>query len=289
MRFGCCVALASFVPPTSGAGSSDGNGRYESQVSAVAGALRALESAGCDFAEFGVGMVGPELPEESFALFQKALESSSLRAECFNSFIAPDVQLTGPERDWKRVERYVGAAVERVAALKGEVIVFGSGAARNVPEGFSRASAEDQLAEFLEMCAETASGVNMKIAIEPLNRRESNILNTAREARAMAERVDRPEIGVLVDFYHLMEEREPFEEIEECGERLLHAHAADTGRLYPGSGRYDYPRFYEALHEAGYDRRVSVECNWRDFAAEAAEAVPFLRRSYEESRFRLIG
>ena len=286
MRFGCCVALASFVPPTSGAGSIQAGSRYEAQTAAVPAALRALEEAGCDFAEFGVGMVGPELPEESFNLFRSALDGASIKAECFNSFIAPHVKLTGRDRDWSRIEQYVAVAAERVSAVGGGVIVFGSGGARNVPDGFPREEAEAQLEEFLHMCADKAGAAGIQIAIEPLNRRESNILNTVEEADAMAKRVNRPEIAVLADFYHLMEEREPFEAIENCGSRLIHVHVADTGRLYPGSGRYDYPRFYEALYEADYDRRISVECNWNDFSAEAKLAAAFLRESYADAMER---
>lgn len=287
MRFGCCVALASFVPPTSGAGSIKAGSRYETQTAAVPAALRALEDAGCDFAEFGVGMVAPELPEESFNLFRSALDGASIKAECFNSFIAPHVKLTGESRDWNRIEQYVAVAAERVAAVGGAVIVFGSGAARNAPDGFPREEAEAQLEQFLHMCADKAEAAGIQIAIEPLNRRESNILNTVEEAHEMAKRVNRPEIAVLADFYHLMEEREPFEAVENCGSRLIHVHVADTGRLYPGSGRYDYPRFYEALHEANYDARISVECNWNDFAAETKPAVAFLRESYADAMERL--
>ena len=287
MRFGCCVALASFVPPSSGAGSIKAGNRFEAQTAAVPAALRSMEEAGCDFAEFGVGMVGPELPEESFNLFRSALEESPLKAECFNSFIAPHVKLTGPNRDWERIERYVGAAAQRVAAVGGEVIVFGSGGARNVPDGFPRQEAQAQLDEFLHMCADKAAENGIRIAIEPLNRRESNILNSVEEAHETAERVNRPEIAVLTDFYHLMEESEPFEAIENCGNRLIHVHVADTGRLYPGSGRYDYPRFYEALYEANYDARVSVECNWIDFTAETAPAMSFLRESFADAMARL--
>lgn len=283
MRFGCCVALASFVPPTSGAGSIKAGSRYEAQTAAVPAALRAMEEAGCDFAEFGVGMVGPELPEESFNLFRSALDGAALKAECFNSFIAPHVKLTGENRDWNRIEQYVATAAERVAAVGGETIVFGSGGARNIPDRFPREEAEAQLEEFLHMCADKAGAAGIQIAIEPLNRRESNILNSVEEADEMAKRVNRPEIAVLADFYHLMEEREPFEAIENCGNRLIHVHVADTGRLYPGSGRYDYPRFYEALYEAGYDRRISVECNWNDFAAETKPAIAFLRESHADA------
>ncbi|MCJ7831372.1 MAG: sugar phosphate isomerase/epimerase, partial [Dehalococcoidia bacterium] len=98
-------------------------------------------------------------------------------------------------------------------------------------------------------------------------------------AVALAERVNRPEIGVLADFYHLEVEKEPFEHITQAGRHVIHVHVADTGRLYPGSGSYDYPGFWRAVRGAGYDGRVAIECNWRDFPTEAGPAMRFLRRS----------
>ena len=47
----------------------------------------------------------------------------------------------------------------------------------------------------------------------------------------------------------------------------------------PGEGLIDYRAFLRALREGGYSGMVSVECRWRDFAAEAGPAVAFLRRT----------
>lgn len=280
MRFGSTVPLASFVPPTSGAGQLSAGERYEQSVAQVPRALEALIAAGCEFAEFGVGMTAPELPESAFEGFRRAVEASGLRAECFNSYIPPRLKLVGPNRDWKAIQQYVAVSAERMASLGGEVVVFGSGGARSVPEGYPRQKAEAELIEFLQMAGEHAQQFGLQIAVEPLNRRESNILNTIAEALALVERVAHPHVGVLADFYHLDEEGEPFEHIAQAGERLFHVHVADTGRLYPGSGSYDYPSFYAALQGAGYDRRISIECNWHNFAEEVGPAMRFLRESY---------
>jgi sugar phosphate isomerase/epimerase len=249
----------------------------------VRDALRVVEDAGCDFVEFGVGMVTPEQPESVFERFQAALEGSPLIPECFSSYIPPDIPLVGEQRDQERIENYVAVSARRVAALGGEIIVFGSGKARRIPEGVSRETAEAHLIEFLLLAADHAREHGIRIGVEPLNRSESNILTDVAEAVALAERVNRPEIGVVVDFYHLQVEEEPFEHISQAGKHLIHVHVADTGRLYPGSGSYDYPGFWRAVRGAGYDGRVTIECNWRDFSTEAGPAMRFLRRSVEST------
>ena len=226
-----------------------------------------------------VAVVAPEEPESVFERVRQTLAETSLVPECFSSFVPPHLPLVGDRRDRGRIEAYVAVSARRVAALGGEIIVFGSGQARTFPPGVAREKAEEELLEFLHLSADHARDKGIRIAIEPLARPESNVVNTLAEAVALAERVNRPEVGVLVDFYHLDEEKEPLDHIPRAGKRLIHVHVADTGRLYPGSGNYDYPGFWRALRGAGYGGRVTIECNWRDFPAELGPAVEFLRKS----------
>jgi len=279
MRFGCCVPLGTFVPPTGGASQIDAQNALDTRMRQLQEAIRIVEDAGCDFLEFGVSVVAPEEPESVFERLQATLRGTHLVPECFSSFIPPDIALVGDSRDRKRIEAYVAVSARRVAALGGKTIVFGSGKARSIPPGVSRQMAEAHLLEFLNLAADQARTNGIRIAIEPMNRSESNVVNTLAEAVALAERVTRPEIGALVDFYHLDCEKEPMDHIRQAGMRLIHVHVADTGRHYPGSGSYDYPGFWSALRGAGYDGRITIECNWRDFLKEVAPAMQFLRKS----------
>jgi len=277
MRFGCCVPLGTFIPPTGGATQLDEQEALDTRMRQLREAIRIVEDTGCDFLEFGVGVLSPEQSESVFERVRAALGATALVPECFSSFVPPDIALVGDARDRKRIETYVAVSVRRVAALGGKIIVFGSGKARSIPQGVSRETAEAHLLEFLNLAADHAGANGIRIAIEPMCRLESNVVNSLAEAVALAERVNRPEIGALVDFYHLNVEKEPLEHISQAGKHLIHVHVADTGRLYPGSGSYDYPGFWRALQGAGYDARVSIECNWRDFPAEVGPAMRFLR------------
>ena len=283
MRYGMCVPLGTFVPPTAGAAQIAGNAALDARMRQLQEAIRIVEEAGGDFLELGVSLVTPEQPEPVFDRLRVALEGSSLVAETFSSYVQSDIRLVGHLRDRKRIENYVAVSARRVAALGGKIIGFGSGKARSIPDGVSRETAEAHLVEFLHLAAGHARANGIRIAIEPLNRSESNILNSVAEAVALAERVNRPEIGVLADFYHLEVEQEPFEHITQAGKHLILVHVADTGRLCPGSGRYDFPAFWRAVSAAGYDDRVTIECNWRDFPTEAGPAMRFLRGSCSHS------
>ncbi len=284
MKLSCCAGLASFVPQTVDAKQLDTGSAYRAKLEKAPATLKTLSEAGCDFFEFGVGMLCPESPKSLFESFKDMLSDYSLRADCFNSFIPADLKVTGPNVDKVRLDNYLANATERAAELGGEIIVFGSGGARQVPEGFSHKRAHDQILEFLDAAANYAREHGLVIAIEPLNRSETNVITSIAEAVQFADELMQPEVKVLVDFYHQMLEGEAFDEIVRAGERIVHVHVADTDRLYPGSGEYDYQRFAKSLADAGYNKRVSVECNFRDFDKEVPQSIQFLREVFNAAQ-----
>lgn len=251
MRIGCCAGL--------------------DQISKV-------EKAGYDYIEPGVGAA---LPEQSEAAFENdvlpQLEGVSIRPEAWNCLIPGDIKLTGPSVDFYRIERYLRTAFARIARLGGVIVVFGSGGARNIPEGFDASKARGQILEFISLCGAVAAQNSLTIAIEPLNHKESNIINSVAEAVEFAEMAAQPEVKALADLYHMDEEGEPLSDVARAGSYLAHCHTADTGRYAPGTGSYDHAGFFRAMKEAGYDARLSVECCWNDFDSELQPAVEFLR------------
>jgi sugar phosphate isomerase/epimerase len=241
---------------------------------------KVLAEAGYDYIELPVGSVMPEAEEAVYNQRRKELLACPLVPEAFNSFLPGDLKIVGPAVDTQRVRRYLANALKRVSEVGGQVLVFGSGGARNVPEGFSRQRAWSQLVEFLHMAADQADASGVTLAAEPLNRSECNIINTVPEAVALAEDVNRPPVRVLADLYHISEDQEPLDNVLKAGTLLAHVHVADTGRFYPGSGSYDYSGFFGRLKQIGYNARTSAEGRWTDFDSEVAKALPFLRDAW---------
>ncbi len=231
-----------------------------------------------DYVELTVSQLLPLADEAAWAPRLAELRALALPVRAYNSFVPREVSLVGEQVDWGLVERFVSTAIARAASLGGRVIVFGSGPARHVPEGFSRDRAWAQLARFLHLCADHAERHDLTIAIEPLNRGESNILNSYAEGARMAREVNRPRVRALADIYHMMEESEPLDNLLAAPEWLAHVHLADSGRLHPGTGQYPLARLFEVLRQIGYGGAASVECRWgEDFAAQARAAATFLR------------
>jgi len=242
------------------------------------GQVEQAAKAGFDYIEPTVVSLQPESPESEIMPLLRILEHAPLRAEAFNVFLPREVRVTGPDVDEARQRRYVREAMARVARCGGEVIVFGSAGARNLPEGFPREQGRQQIVEFLLRAAEYAARHDIVIAIEPLNSAESNIINSVQEAAEYAQAVDHPAVRVLADFYHIQQAKLPVEDVLHAGRTLAHAHTADSGRYAPGTGDWDQGAFLQALRTIGYNGRVSVECTWRDFDAEAPGAVALLRQ-----------
>lgn len=241
----------------------------------------AAQAAGFDYVECTVVSLRPEADDATFAPILAAYRAAPLPVDAFNVLLPGDLKVVGPEVDWVRVERYAANAIARVAAVGARRVVFGSGGARSVPDGFGRGQAQGQLARFLHLLADQSETRGVTVVIEPLNRKESNILNDVSEAAALALRVDRPSIRVLADLYHMQEEGEALGHISANGIWLGHMHVADSGRLAPGTGSYPYREFAAELAQIGYGRGdwggISVECRWQDFEREAPASVRFLR------------
>ena len=214
-----------------------------------------------------------------------AVDLAALRELCppvraFNCFVPGDIRTVGLDVSREQVSLYVETTIARAAAVGAELIVFGSGGSRRVPDGYPRSYAWDQLVWFLDGCADHAEEHGIVIAIEPLNASECNILNSYREGVAMAREVARPKaIKVLADTWHMAVEEEPLDAILDAPEWLAHVHLADSpGRGYPGSGAYPFDRLFSILHEIGYAGRASLECRWPDDATAAStEALAFLK------------
>jgi len=217
-----------------------------------------LASFGYDYVELplaGFDLTGPQGTEEA----KQCVASTAIPTAVLQSFMPASIRVTGPDVNEALVKEYLGRAAEVCHAAGARVAVFGAAWSRNVPEGWSREVAHDQLVDAFTWTADAFAGSGTIVGIEPQNLKEANIIRFIDEAVGYAKAVNRPVIKVIVDFYHLDEEETPLTEISRFGEWICHVQTADTGRNYPGSGHYDYAAFAEQPRIAGYDETVSVE------------------------------
>jgi D-psicose/D-tagatose/L-ribulose 3-epimerase len=253
-------------------------------ICAPAAELEAMTKAGYDYLEPAVtGALQPEQPEaEVMPPLLAQFAMSRLKPEAFNVFLPGELRVVGPETDPERQERYLDSAFRRVKMLGGEIVVFGSGGARQRPEDWPKAETTRQILAFLGRCGEAALRHNVVVAIEPLNVTECNVINSVGEATALAAEVGRPAVGVLSDLYHVAHDGQSYDETRDAAPRLRHVHVAGIGRRAPIADDHDFLTGYlSVLKQIGYGGRISIEANWEDLGAQAGEALRVLKRAWD--------
>ena len=241
-----------------------------------------IAAQGYDYQECSLsGLAAME--EEAFEQLLEKAKSFRVPVLKCNGFLPGDIKVTGPDRDDEILHAYLEKALSRAAAIGIKTAVFGSGGARNVPEGWSFEEAWKQVASFLKMAAVYAEKYDIDIAIEPLRRQECNIVNLVSEALILAAWVDSPRVGVLGDTFHMLSCHEPWSALANAKEKLMHVHISRplpdmTGRIYPAQGDgNDYSEIFETLKKCGYQGGVSVEAGTSDLQKDGTAAMEVLK------------
>ena len=242
--------------------------------------IQAAAQAGFDYIEPSAALLA-ELTPEQFEQVKHDVLASPLRCEAFNGFIRrKELVVVGPAVDMPALKEYADLALDRCRQLGGKIVVWGSAGSRNVPEGFSRERAWDQIATFLQTIAPIAARHQIVISLEPLNRKESNILNTGGEALKMVNQVNLPQVRMIIDYYHLRMEYEDVGIFEQAGAKINHMHfARPEGRAWPKSADEDavYPQFFETIRRLHWTGGISIEGRG-SIAANGQEALAFFRQ-----------
>ena len=138
------------------------------------------------------------------------------------------------------------------------------------------------------------------LAIEPLNRFESHLINVAADAVRFIKDVGLPNVKVHLDTFHMIrEENDIPAAVRATGEHIGYVHACENQRGIPGTGQVPWAEFFKALKDTGYDNCVTIEsfdphmesiaklcCIWRQFADTpeelATEGLKNMKRIWEE-------
>lgn len=129
------------------------------------------------------------------------------------------------------------------------------------------------LAEYAQRCA-------VEIVIEPINRYETNFLNTIDQALAFISNVGCTGVKVLPDTFHMnIEEQDPWMALISAGAMVGHVHVADSNRMSPGSGHVDFPGLFTALRSINYSGYISGEfLPLPDDETAASRNIEYLRK-----------
>ena len=232
---------------------------------------------GFDYIEPAVADVAA-MSESAFADFKQQVLASPIHCECFNSFIRT-LTVVGDNVNSDALRNYMELALTRCRELGGTIVVWGSAGSRNVPPGFSRGHAWKQIVDFLRLADDVARPKGIVVAIEPLRTQESNIINTGAEAQKLVHEVNRPNIRMIIDYYHMRVMNEDPEIIWQARKDIVHFHFANpNGRVWPKSPSEDpeYSRFFAMVKKIKFRGGISIEGRG-DLDTDAAQSLAFFR------------
>jgi len=136
----------------------------------------------------------------------------------------------------------------------------------------------------LQAAGQLAADRGITLALEPLNRFETFIVNTVADGVRLMNAVDNPAVGLLLDTFHMhIEEKSTAAAIRHAGQHLKHFHASENDRGTVGTGQVAWPSVFGALRDIDYSGQIVVEsfghaipelagaaCVWRSLAASPA-------------------
>jgi D-psicose/D-tagatose/L-ribulose 3-epimerase len=260
----------------------------------VAELVPKLAAWGFDLAELPVENVGDWDPARAAGVL---LEHGLDATVC--AVMPPGRELVAADRETiAATQDYLRSCVDAAATVGSGVVagpLYASVGRKWRVKAAGRPKLVGELAANLVPLAEYAGERGVRLAVEPLNRFETSLINTADQAMEVVEAVDSSALGVLLDTFHMnIEERDLPAAIRSVGNRLFHFHACANDRGAPGADHLDWDGIVVALRDVGYDGAVVIEsftaendaiataaAVWRPLAASqntlAVDGLAFLR------------
>lgn len=112
----------------------------------------------------------------------------------------------------------------------------------------------------LQKVCHMAEARGLELALEPLNRFESDLINTAEDVMRLIRDINHPAAKVLLDGFHMnIEEPDVEKAIKLAGDKLLHVQVSENYRGTPGTGQTRWDAYKRGLKAIGYNGVVSIE------------------------------
>lgn len=194
----------------------------------------------------------PELQKmlKNNQLLVPAIGTGQLFGEERLSLTHPDVKIRKQTK--KRLRQHIQLAREFSA-----VVIIGLVRGNRIPEN-NMEKVENWLFEGLKECALVDKDI--RLVIEPINRYETNLLNTVHETLEFLDRLKMDNVGLLLDTFHMnIEEPSIVGSILDARDKLFHFHIADSNRWYPGAGHIDFQEIVDTLNKIEYQGFISGE------------------------------
>jgi sugar phosphate isomerase/epimerase len=235
---------------------------WAEQCQIVGGAgYRGIEIAAFSLVKEGVQEISPARRKEMVAVMKRA----GIECVGLHWLLAPPpkgLHFTTPDTAVrKKTVAYLDELIDFCADLGGPYMIFGSPKQRNTV-GISVDEAKKYFAEGLGAVADHAQRRGIKILVEALGQRATDVVNTLAEASELARRVNHPAVRIMFDFNNTTDETEPYDLLlRKYHESICHVHVQEQGGKHLGTGTAvnDYVKAFQTLKDLNYDKWISLE------------------------------
>ena len=241
--------------------------------------MKLIKAIGYDYAESHCQEIAKRDKEHLDAM--KATGIPVVAANCFIG-----MKVVGEEKNEDAIKEYLETLFEKASYLGLKHLVFGSSAARRIPDGMSLEEGRAEIVDFLKnLVVPVAEKYNLTVAIEPLRPEECNAINTVADGVEIAKRVDSPFVKVLADVAHMFVQNETMDSLLEYKGWIIHTHTSNPDpdpslgkkRTYPEIGdTFSQKLFVDALESIGVEY-CSIEADVIDFETDARNAYEVLK------------
>ena len=238
-----------------------------------AGLFRQFKTWGFDGVEIAV-----ENPADIDPVFVKAqLDRHRLACTSVCACFPPSRDLRGTKTQQRAAVIYMQRLVDMAGQLGTDIIIgplySATGRAEAVPAAEYR-SQWRTVRHHLKTICEYAETHGKVICLEPLNRFETDFLNTVEQGLTMIREVNSPALKLLLDTFHMnIEEKNPADAIRRAGPQVGHFHASASDRGTPGNDHVDWPAIARALNDIRYQGAVVIESFTQDVKVIARAAA----------------
>lgn len=234
------------------------------------------DGLGFDYFEGKLNAIA-KLDEDSFGNVLSVIDGCRTKVEACSLLFPKDMVLIGEDAiSDDGLCSYLHHAFSRMERLEAGIAVFGSGKSRFVPDKMSFRTAFSILVERTRLIGRIAREHGIVIAIEPLNRNETNLINSVTEGAILQECVDMDSVSLLADMFHMCSEGEDMSRIGLVSP-LAHVHVAlGSTRAFPTKRTVELVDFFKNLKAAGYCGRMSIEGKSGDVVSDSLESLKVL-------------
>jgi D-psicose/D-tagatose/L-ribulose 3-epimerase len=211
------------------------------------------------------------------AFVKTELDKAGLVCGSVCACLGPDRDLRGTEEQQKTALDYMKRLLDQMVVLDCPSLigpVYSSvGRADAVPADEYKQQWATVVKNLRELC-DYAQQRGRQICMEPLNRFETDFINTVDQGLKMIRDVGSPVLKLHLDTFHMnIEQKDQAAAIRKAGKLLAHFHACGSDRGTPGGDHIDWPGIAKALKAVRYDGDVVIESFTQDVKVIARAAA----------------